>query len=84
MTAELLRDAAEVLRERANSVRRPFGPQEKVDTALAKWLDDIAAGWVWDEDPEDIETPDGWPLTLEESMDSHALTIARLILGGAS
>jgi hypothetical protein len=53
-----------------------------VGLALAKWLDDIAAGWIWDENPEDIVTPDGWPLTLDESMDKHALTLARLIVGG--
>jgi hypothetical protein len=118
MSAELLRQAATILRERAEAATRPEAmhpwgdksipalPPEAhpaevegylggtwgtyyatmhpgVGLALAKWLDDIAAGWIWDENPEDIVTTDGWPLTLDESMDKHALTLARLIVGDA-
>ena len=120
MSADVLRQAAEILREQAASATQgqwhadgsevgslfvglgiwadvvsdaEARPQDAtyiatmhpgVGLALAKWLDDIAAGWIWDDDPEDVETPDGWPVTLEESMDSHALAVACLVLGGAS
>ena len=55
-----------------------------VGLALAEWLDAVAIAWVWDEHPDDVETPDGWPLTLEESVDTIPLKIARLVNGGAS
>ena len=124
MSAELLRRAATILRERAEAATP--GPWKQTDgfrshdddrayvvptgrevhyvcaggvlgvdedapyiatmhpgvgLAIAKWLEDVAAGWMWDADPDDIQTPDGWPLTLDESMDSHALTVALLIVG---
>ena len=53
-----------------------------VGLALAKWLDDLAAGWQWDEG-EPVYDPGGHEITLDESMDTHPLAIADLILGGA-
>ena len=55
-----------------------------VGLVLAKWLDDLAAGWPWDEDGEGCVWDDGTPLHLDESVDSYGVTIARLIVGGAS
>ena len=81
MSADLLRKAATVEREEWGPWLQSFRRAAAVHMALADWLDDIAAGWVWDEHPDDVETPDGWPLTLDESMDRHALTVARLIVG---
>lgn len=130
MTAERLREAAEVLRERATEA--PGGawvysegtrglPEDGptfvrvtsqasghpvmegeydrhdgqaaiymatvhpgVGLALAKWLQDIAAGWAWDEEEPGVTDYDGWPITLEDSLDSHALAVADAILGGQS
>ena len=53
-----------------------------VGLALARWLDDVAAAWPWDHEP--VLDYDGDVIKLEESMDSHALKIARLINGGAA
>ena len=55
-----------------------------VGLALADWLDDVAAGWVWDEDGEGGVWDDGMPMALSQSLDWHAARIADLILGGAS
>lgn len=84
MSANELRQAAETLRERAEGVRRPYAQQERVDIALAKWLDDIAAGWMWDGEEPGVVDFDGDRLTFEGSMDTHPLAIARLINGGAA
>jgi hypothetical protein len=54
-----------------------------VGLALADWLDDIAAGWMWDDDGAACDW-DGMPLKLDEAVDSHAVKVARLILGRAS
>jgi hypothetical protein len=55
-----------------------------VGLALADWLDDIAAGWMWDDEEPGVVDFDGDRLTFEESLDTRALTLARLINGGAS
>lgn len=57
-----------------------------VGLALADWLEQIAQAW---HDPhadssDDHVDFDGWPLAFEESLDSHGLRIADLILGGDS
>jgi hypothetical protein len=77
MSADELRQAAKVL-------RYPYRCNTPVyESALANWLDDVAAGWQWD-DGQEVLDADGFPLALGESMDSHALKIARLINGGAA
>ena len=125
MSAELLRQAATILRERAEAATpgpweanmhspdmggrhgwdlrgpRNLGPlgavvsarmlsgnahyiatmHPGVGLALAKWLDDVAAGWPWDDDGEGGIWDDGMPMRLDESQDSHALALARLIVG---
>ena len=52
-----------------------------VALAVADWLDATAAGWPWDDEVTDY---DGNPLTLAESVDSHALAVARAYLGQQS
>lgn len=42
MSAQRLRDAAKVLRQRADAVRRPFSQQERLHYAVAEWLDAAA------------------------------------------
>jgi hypothetical protein len=124
MSADLLREAAEVLRERIDgSQPSPWyaelsilAPDDAnwwfvcdangfevaqtrhsvkaeaayiatmhpgVGLALADWLDEIAAGWMWDDEGAACDW-DGMPLKLDEAVDSHAVKVARLILGGAS
>ena len=51
--------------------------------ALAAWLDDVAAGWAWDNEGNGGHWDDGAPMHLSEAVDSRAVTIADLILGGA-
>ena len=77
MSADELRQAAETLRDPYRCNTAEYEP------ALADWLEAVAISWVWDEHPDDVETPDGWPLTLEESIDTIPLKIARLINGGS-
>lgn len=73
MSADELRQAAWVLRDpiRCNTNTH--------DAALADWLDDIAAGWMWDGEEPGVVDFDGDRLTLEESLDMHAVKVARLI-----
>ena len=52
-----------------------------VALALADWLDDLAAGWPWDDDGTCV-WDDGTPMRLEESPDTHALAVADAVLGG--
>ena len=52
-----------------------------VALALAGWLDDLAAGWPWDDDGTCV-WDDGTPMRLEESPDTHALAVADAVLGG--
>jgi hypothetical protein len=75
MSADELRQAAWVLRDRNTNAH---------DLALADWLDDIAAGWMWDGEEPNVVDFDGDHLTLEESLDMHAVKIARLINGEVS
>jgi len=81
--------SAAELRQAAQAERREWGGQQNVRNfptssaihlALAAWLDDIAAGWPWD-GLEPVLDWDGDTLTLEGSLDSHALKVARLING---
>lgn len=51
-----------------------------VALALADWLDDLAAGWPWDDDGTCV-WDDGTPMRLEESPDTYALAVADEILG---
>ena len=74
MSAAELRQAAETLRDPIRCNTSGF------EGALAAWLDDIAAGWPWD-GLEPVLDWDGDTLTLEGSLDSHALKVARLING---
>ena len=125
MSADRLRQAARVLRERAEAASegewRPFrsglkgvdaawivdsGPtfiastqidseRGKADAtyiatvhpgvglALADWLDAIGAYWALvEESGEPARDADGWEVSFDETLDSHALRIADLILGG--
>jgi len=68
MSASELRQAAETLRVRAASVRRAYGQQERVDEALADWLDQCA------------QRLDGG----HHTGSRHSHRIARLINGGAA
>lgn len=75
MGADRLRDAADSLRT------HPLTVHPTIADALARWLDDVAAGWMWDDEEVEVMDPDGHILTLAESMDSHALAIANLFFG---
>ena len=78
MSSQELRQAAETLRD-------PIRCNTPVyEAVLADWLEAVSITWVWDEHPDDVETPDGWPLTLDDSTDTFPLKIARLINGGAA
>lgn len=55
-----------------------------VSLAVAAWLDDMAVGWNWDDDGREHLDADDNPLTLDESMDSHAVKIADAVLAEAS
>ena len=121
MSADLLRKAATILRDRATSsffsspgpwksmhhgvatddgqwvctVSSTLGKYEPeamnrhyiatmhpgVGLALADWLEGIAAGWPWDGEVPGVVDWDGDRLLLANSLDSHALTVARLIVG---
>lgn len=54
-----------------------------VGLALAEWLDVVARDWALAEDQADPLLPDadGWMTAIEDTLDSHALAVARLILG---
>ena len=86
MSADLLRQAVEVERAEWGSEesRRTYPTSSAIHLALARWLEDLAAGWPWDDEEPGVVDWDGDRLTLDESLDSHALAIARLIVGGAS
>ena len=56
MSAERLREAAALLRRDAEAVRRAYGPRERIDPAIADWLD-LAA------DDHDAGCPSDCPAT---------------------
>lgn len=70
--AERLRAAATRLRE------APASPLA-LALALADWLDDLSAGWPWDDDGTCV-WDDGTPMRLEESLDARALAVADAVL----
>lgn len=78
MSAEILRAAAERCRSEEMAGRSSID----INLAVAKWLDDMAAGWKWD-DPDELHLDfDDMPIRLDETTDSHALAVARAVLGG--
>ena len=56
MSVDRFREAAALLRERAGTVRRPYAPEDRIDLALADWLD-LAA------DDHDARCPGDCPAT---------------------
>lgn len=72
MSAEILREAAKVLRERTRC--EDCHNTQRYDDALADWLDNEASNVeCYPEDIADCDCPE-----------SYAYRVARLILGGAS
>ena len=93
MSAETLRAAAKEIRDAlADEDHGPLAiaayleavgfHDPTVALAVADWLDDMAAGWKWD-DPDELHLDfDDMPIRLDETTDSHALAVARAVLGG--
>lgn len=54
-----------------------------IGLGLAEWLEAVARDWALAEDQADPLLPDadGWMTAIEDTLDSHALAVARLILG---
>ena len=53
-----------------------------VGLALADWLEAIGAYWALvEESGEPARDADGWEVSFDEMLDSHALRLADLILG---
>ena len=67
MTAALLREAAQTLREKAERVRRPYGPDERYDLEVAELLTRAA------DHADGIGKPCG-------SCHGQALAVARAVL----
>lgn len=85
MIADLLRRAAEVEREEwgGESNARMYPNGSALHLALANWLDDIAAAWERiaekADDPDNPADENGF--RLEDTLDHHAVIVARHILG---
>lgn len=78
--ADLLREAAQTLREKAEAVRRPYGPDEHYDLAVADWLDAEAAIWEALLTVKAEVSPKGYSLTWGESTQPQAVAVARAVL----
>lgn len=50
MSADVLREAAALMREQARNVRRPYAREERVAEAVADWLDTAGAD-LWAHGP---------------------------------
>lgn len=75
---ERIERAAGALREQAEVATGGVLISPSTVLLLAKWLESLAPSWAWD-DPEGDGIPtwdDGTPLRLDESTDSHLLTLA--------
>ena len=83
MRAQELRQAAATLREDFEREDVDSIHKAELMLELASWLEDIAAGWMWDGEEPNVVDFDGDRLTFEESLDTRALRIARLINGSA-
>ncbi|GAA3218061.1 hypothetical protein ACFP63_08730 [Oerskovia jenensis] len=87
MSADLLRRAAQVEREEwgGETNARMYPNRSALHLALANWLDAIAATWdhIADkaDDPDDPADENGF--RLEDTLDHHAVIVARHILGEA-
>ena len=78
MTAALLREAAQTLREKAEW--RASMPDERYDLAVADWLDAEAAIWEALLTMKAEVSPKGYSLTWGESTQPQAVAVARAVL----
>lgn len=85
MSAEVLRQAATLMRQECLAVRRPYGRDEKFKSAVADWLDTAGAD-IWAHGPlcECTTGCDACDDNLWEPHARDALTVARAYLGSES